>query len=108
MMKKHQFYLYIFNKNTKCEVPIQESDMLLIGETNINTDSNDYFEQVSNNFNSLLRNFLIKNNIYQFIPLINPSIEVYDELVTVCYYHNMLAYNLIYSHYPKYILHPAH
>lgn len=102
---KHQFYMFIFDKNTT-NGPINEKDMLLMGETNIDVNIINYFAELSNKINDILRDFLIKNNIRHFIPLRKPTMEEHEDLITICYYHNSVMYDIIYSNYPEYVMVP--
>src|SRR3972149_7594164 len=104
---EHKFLFYIWDGKTG---QISEEDMLLVGSALINKDkcetNGEYFNEISEKFNSNLRQFLIDQNIKHFIPLKNPSIEFYNDCVTICYYHNKKAYDIIYKYYPEYIMMP--
>ena len=104
---EHKFLFYIWDGKTG---QILEDEMLLVGSALIDKDNfntnGEYFEEISEKFNSNLRQFLIDQNIKHFIPLKNPSIEFYDDCVTICYYHNKKAYDIIYQYYPEYIMMP--
>ena len=102
---EHCFLFYIFDGKTG---QINLDEMILVGKFNLDNtvEDDEYFEKLQEELNSRLRPFLEEQNIIKFIPLKNPSIEINDDFVSVCYYHNKKAYDIIFSNYPKYIMMP--
>lgn len=102
----YKFYFYIYDSHKPPETKISLDTMLFVGEATIDSDSD-----IPTAYNSLLREFLIKNNIRQFVPLKRPSIEFCESesghYATICYYHNKTAYDNIYRLYPDYICMPT-
>lgn len=106
----HEFYFFIWDDSVPKETKITRADMLLVGTCQLRTAMaiDVYHQQVSDEFNSRLRKFLVKNNIRQFVPKRRPTIETDARgTVSICYYHNKLQYDIIYSAFPDYIMSPV-
>jgi hypothetical protein len=108
---EHQFYFYIYDANAHVSNPTLEQ-MLYVGNAHIDKSASDRYAQIADSYNGQLRDFLTRQGLHQFIPLKNPSMDTTKnangaEVVTICYYHNKIAYNNVYRLYPEYICMPA-
>lgn len=104
-MTDHVFLFYIYDIHHTGPINVHK-DSLLVGNCKIDIDATDYYAQISDKYNELLPNFLKKQNFHQFVPLKNPSMEMINGVVSICYYHNLVSYNIIYSMFPEYICYP--
>jgi len=104
-MTEHKFLFYIYDFDQKGPINVH-ADALVVGTCQIDTEAEDYCDQIPNRYNEMLPEFLKKHNINQFVPLKKPSIETNNGVVSICYYHNKKAYNIIYRLYPQFICYP--
>lgn len=105
IMTEHAFLFYIYDIDQVGPTNVH-NDAILVKTCKIDTEAPDYYEQLSDRYNEELPKFLTKQNINHFIPLKNPSIETKNDVVSICYYHNLKAYNIIYKLFPEYICFP--
>lgn len=108
-MTEHMFLFYIYDVDHPGPINVH-NDALTVGTCLIDTNAPDYYAQTAHQYNELLPQFLKEQNINQFIPLKKPSMETIgnqkDGIISICYYHNLKAYNIIYRLYPEYICFP--
>lgn len=65
-------------------------------------------DRLSDALNAELRPFLRQHSLQQFIPLKRASVEHHDDgNMSLCYYHNQLAHDIVYKAYPEWIMMPS-
>lgn len=91
----YKFYLYKYEKKNFISngfTLLTVSDMMYVGSAELQS-----LEDVTEVFNSKLRQFLIDNKIKHFLPFNRPTIEESENECSICYYHDQDWYNFIYN-----------
>lgn len=103
--RTYKLYLYIHDTNNPRRAVLTTKDMMYVGEA---TAGSVIREEVFRLLNAQLRQFLINNDIFQFIPVKAPSYDdESDGSVSVCYYHHKVVHDIVYSDYPDLVNIPA-
>ena len=90
------WYSVVSDPNTGQPQPFNPSEAKLICEVNTNNPAECLYVA-----NTKLRQYLLDNNIYHFLPYKRPSYDA--NLNSIMYYHNQSMYNIIYKDYPQFI-----